>query len=936
MSQIVGEINMDHGQKGGTAAFGFLAAALITYGIYDTELFDVKKIIKDAECNIIKSTELQLLKEMKKEPSPFFHSIHGIMVTFYIKTVIDLKGVLPIPDYNCQPNDEMKLAEKKAEEKKCDELDEIIEELIQTIIRSLKKEINGKKNKKNCSSEYWWGEIETTKFLQKFGISDKEKALYALDALKNIVKDPSKWDDDDDDKKISDVETIMDVLKIIETIQTMIKNVTDIITNLDAEVLLKQLIKKNYQNDYKKGKRLHLDDPNAINYHDMCSVNFEKDENRLLGLGVPYGIWKSVNFLITKVKEPRGCPTDKTIKCKMPKLQNVSDIIRRLKLIPCYTILDALIKDILEPIIEEIDKTKEMNDLLEEHKKKIMQKIVKLLGKIPKKTKDPKSKIPEKDRGKVFLDSSCCLPWTDVAIFPGELKDAVVEKSEKIPKKKKYDKIKKKKTKEKAKKYISTLKEIQIREICNLDGGEDEIGENIKKFLKKEEPLEDLYEKSLIKYAKIACKNRDDQKLWEEKHDTRLNKSGVKLIKGKRKNNNEIGTKKKAKRELLKYEKIEQKKERINIKEYSRPAFKGGALIGQGTFGCVFKPHLLCNGKQDFKDRKHVSKLIVMRREDDYRLNNELEIGQLILKSNKYNKYFSPIISTCPINFKDIDDKDKYNCNSANKYMDNKMILAKLKKVNGTNMIDTIDNIRGTEAVYIFFDIYKDALEGIKFLTQKKIIHYDIKWDNLLYDTKVKRGILIDFGLSFQIKYLKFDSLKKLKKYFYVFAPQMDVWCIEIHYICYLLNINSNPDLYDITDMVNECISNNSLFKSEINRYFDLDKNTFYDNSISVLMNYQKDYPDILKRIKYIVNKFYKTWDNYSLSIMFLKQYDLILKEIPNKFPTFHKKIITDILWKNIQPNPKKRLTVKKTIKSFNKLYDNLNSTEFLELSKYA
>ena len=447
MSQIVGEINMDHGQKGGTAAFGFLAAALITYGIYDTELFDVKKIIKDAECNIIKSTELQLLKEMKKEPSPFFHSIHGIMVTFYIKTVIDLKGVLPIPDYNCQPNDEMKLAEKKAEEKKCDELDEIIEELIQTIIRSLKKEINGKKNKKNCSSEYWWGEIETTKFLQKFGISDKEKALYALDALKNIVKDPSKWDDDDDDKKISDVETIMDVLKIIETIQTMIKNVTDIITNLDAEVLLKQLIKKNYQNDYKKGKRLHLDDPNAINYHDMCSVNFEKDENRLLGLGVPYGIWKSVNFLITKVKEPRGCPTDKTIKCKMPKLQNVSDIIRRLKLIPCYTILDALIKDILEPIIEEIDKTKEMNDLLEEHKKKIMQKIVKLLGKIPKKTKDPKSKIPEKDRGKVFLDSSCCLPWTDVAIFPGELKDAVVEKSEKIPKKKNMKRKKKKKPK---------------------------------------------------------------------------------------------------------------------------------------------------------------------------------------------------------------------------------------------------------------------------------------------------------------------------------------------------------------------------------------------------------------------------------------------------------------------------------------------------------
>ena len=31
------------------------------------------------------------------------------------------------------------------------------------------------------------------------------------------------------------------------------------------------------------------------------------------------------------------------------------------------------------------------------------------------------------------------------------------------------------------------------------------------------------------------------------------------------------------------------------------------------------------------------------------------------------------------IEFKKIDDNDKYKCNSSNKYPDNKMILAKLK-----------------------------------------------------------------------------------------------------------------------------------------------------------------------------------------------------------------------------------------------------------------
>jgi len=845
--EIVGEINMDHGQKGGNATAA-VAAGLIGYKLYNTELFNIEKMIKKAECDLIKNIELQLLNEMKDEmkdgekPIPFFHSIHGIMVTFYIKKVIELKGVLPLPLETDTDT------EKKRKER---ELNKIIKELIQTIIRSLKKEFR-KENKNKCSSEHWWGEMKPAKLGEILKIESGKKIEGILNTIENIAYG----------KKVGKLEMkeIIELFGIIKTIETIIKKVVKIIDKLDAEIFLIQLIKKENNGKLtKKDLQLYIDDPGAIFYHDMCEVNFKNPLNRSFGLGLPYAIHNSLNFLTTKLRKKRG---------KMPELKHVSNIIRDLKLIPCYTLMDAIIKDIIAPIKDIIKEMgKKMIGLIGDVK--IAEKIVEILEKETnfKNKNKIKSGLKESQQGVVFFDSSCCLDWKYVSIFPNDEQGEQGEQDEDV----KYKREKDMNEQEKAK--------LRLR----------------KRLARR--------------------KNVTDQENWEKSHD--LDKSKV------------ILKKKTSKRHKTKYKpkyksKIEQKR------------WIGGALIGQGTFGCVFKPHLLCNGKQDFKDRKHVSKLIVTRRGDDYRLNNELDIGQLILKSKKYNKYFSPIISSCPINFKDIDDKDKYKCNSANKYMDNQMILAKLKKVNGTNIIDTIDNIRGTEALYIFFDIYKDALEGIKFLTQKKIIHYDIKWDNLLYDTKVKRGIIIDFGLSFQIKYLKFDSLKKLKKYFYVFVPQMDVWCIEIHYICYLLNINSNPDLYDITDMVNECISNNSLFKSEINRYFDLDKNTFYDNSISVLMNYQKDYPDILKRIKYIVNKFYKTWDNYSLSIMFLKQYDLILKEIPNKFPTFHKKIITDILWKNIQPDPKKRLSVKKTIKSFNKLYDNLNSTEFLELSKYA
>tara|TARA_X000000368_G_scaffold403111_1_gene377726 strand:+ start:30 stop:1277 length:1248 start_codon:yes stop_codon:yes gene_type:complete len=403
-----------------------------------------------------------------------------------------------------------------------------------------------------------------------------------------------------------------------------------------------------------------------------------------------------------------------------------------------------------------------------------------------------------------------------------------------------------------------------------------------------------------------------------------------------------LSGKKKKKRDKKREEK-EAKKAELEAKKEANTSTtgggmtqQGGTLIGQGTYGCVFKPHLLCNGKVDKKDTEHVSKLIVLRRGDDYRLKNEMEIGKIILKSNKYSKYFSPIISTCPIEFNDISDQDKYKCNSANKYMDNQMALAKLKKISGKNIIDTLENMRGQEAIVTFLTIYKNLMEGLRFLSKKKIIHYDIKWDNVLYDYKLKRGMIIDFGLSFQIKYLNFDSFDNLKRYFYGFWPNMDVWCIEIQYICYLLHINDNPNEYDIQHMVEECVLKNSLFKSYLNNFFDFDKIEFYENRVDILLYYQKKYPDVKKRIKYIVKNYYKTWDNYALSIMYLKQYDLIIKETPKIFPSFHKQFIKNILWKNIQANPKHRLSIHKTLKAFDKLNKKIKPSEFLKLAKYA
>ena len=65
--------------------------------------------------------------------------------------------------------------------------------------------------------------------------------------------------------------------------------------------------------------------------------------------------------------------------------------------------------------------------------------------------------------------------------------------------------------------------------------------------------------------------------------------------------------------------------------------------------------------------------------------------------------------------------------------------------------------------------------------------------------------------------------------------------------------------------------------------------------------------------------KYWYTWDNYALSLLYIKLlYYLIRNEtgkvIKNEFVRF----FIELCLNNIHPNPKKRLSVQDTIKSFN------------------
>ena len=61
-----------------------------------------------------------------------------------------------------------------------------------------------------------------------------------------------------------------------------------------------------------------------------------------------------------------------------------------------------------------------------------------------------------------------------------------------------------------------------------------------------------------------------------------------------------------------------------------------------GTYGCIFRPGLTCEGMVD-DSPKEVTK--VQRKEETS--DNEIEIGKKLMNIKSYASYFAPIVESC-------------------------------------------------------------------------------------------------------------------------------------------------------------------------------------------------------------------------------------------------------------------------------------------------
>jgi serine/threonine protein kinase len=341
-----------------------------------------------------------------------------------------------------------------------------------------------------------------------------------------------------------------------------------------------------------------------------------------------------------------------------------------------------------------------------------------------------------------------------------------------------------------------------------------------------------------------------------------------------------------------------------------------GHKLAEGGYGCVWGTEITCKGKRT-KNKKHLSKLQFVT----FSSKNETMISREIIKKYKnYSEFFSPIISTCNIKIKKLDDLIISECSVLNKMKGDEIEISKIKYIDNVDYEKyVLTNISEQGFFYNkIIKVYYKLLKGIKMLADINIVHFDLKGLNIIYDTEQDRPIIIDFGLSFKVNdMLKNMNSPKYYYYFYRYVPEYYIWPLEVHFMNLLLHKTETPTDSDLKALSNNFVNNNAALLTFSNDF----KNNYYTSCYEELLSYN----DLtLKQKKEKIMNSWNTWDNYSLSIILIVYiYYFCAGGGNNKFTND----ILELVVFNIHPNYKKRFTIDQSIHKFKSLNTVLTNT---------
>ena len=326
-------------------------------------------------------------------------------------------------------------------------------------------------------------------------------------------------------------------------------------------------------------------------------------------------------------------------------------------------------------------------------------------------------------------------------------------------------------------------------------------------------------------------------------------------------------------------------------------------IIGEGTYGCVHKPSLKCTRKKQKYDNK-VSKLMLHKD-----ANEELEENILISKIDKNKNFSLGKPDKCKPaktkkNLASINKCEDFDKNDVKDYSllimtdggtNLKQFAKKMHELQKSSENQKKMEMFWIEALRLFYGLLK--------FNESDIIHYDIKPQNIVYNSETNRLNFIDFGFM-----TTKDNVKsKIKKSDYRLA----IWYWYYPFENMLLNYN------EFVDFVNKSLENKKkLIDSLKERAIKTDEtehfSEFYDYiGDDIKSSNDSKFIELLLKIKMndykkLIEKSLDSVDSYGLGISLYytlrKTLHLIPDELSDTLKELFENMVTASMYERYEP----------------------------------
>lgn len=327
-------------------------------------------------------------------------------------------------------------------------------------------------------------------------------------------------------------------------------------------------------------------------------------------------------------------------------------------------------------------------------------------------------------------------------------------------------------------------------------------------------------------------------------------------------------------------------------------------LLSQGAYGCVFRPGIKCDGTLD--SDKVITKIQVKKA----RTEDEPRIGEILYKSANHEKYFAPVEKVCKASLSTIESQQIKRCEIWQKNKESKEFVAcRVRYVGEDTLGIHMDKYKTAFPVDVFshlWDTHMYLADALEILETKRIVHHDIKENNIVFHEKYHHPVLIDFGVGFHLDHMYSDN--KLREIFFTHYEKYPPWCIDILCIASIVENEGwekrKVDVNRMETIINTVFEDNDTYK--------------ICSKIGSIQNEKKKWIQYVhsfsqKQGKGVVNEllmYWNTWDMYSVNVMILmliNDYKWLHEEGPMKG-------YVEYLVKQILSIPSKRNTIERTI----------------------